>query len=426
MEQSSGLPELSNSSSFSPVDQSVCVTKKTSKDEQCPSTSPSDTLTDVVSFHIAPEAQRLMDDVSETFKHSILTISIERAKFERDHLLTVADDPKKLRKARPRRLSHVLPQLTGEYKNIGYTSFIINGPHREIGVEVYAPTLDSSGKPLRMQVPKGEFEELLGTDQLRTMHTHSLDSFQQFGRFPLLIFSHGYDTDPVQYRPLLEELASHGYKVLSLNHPSSSGYAPFSDPQAPRDRDEAGVRVYERWLNDLDRLALIQADNIQFIVNYVRQQGEIEPIVLAGHSLGGAASMIAAKREDPADPTISACINLDYVGQSGRIEPLLGEKGEKPALSTPLLQIFSDHSPHEELIARDREQLQCLQDTFENVQTEMIAGTGHMDFSAQPLLTWLLGEKTLDGALKAHKVTSEAMVHFMNDWCRFQPPAHQG
>jgi hypothetical protein len=39
-----------------------------------------------------------------------------------------------------------------------------------------------------------------------------------------------------------------------------------------------------------------------------------------------------------------------------------------------------------------------------------------MDFSAQPLLTWLLGEKTLDGALKAHVAASRAMVQFLNDW----------
>jgi dienelactone hydrolase len=317
-------------------------------------------------------------------------------------------------------LYQVLPPLTGRYPHIGHESFVVAGPHREIGVEVFAPTRGSYENKLRMQLsPERSFMSALSEEQIQTLHTHSVDSLTPIGKLPVLLFSHGWGVNPSEYRPLLEELASHGYMVVSLNHPSSSRDAPFSQNPPVLDAcDEAGCEDPAKFSSELDRLTLIQADNIAFITDYIRKkEGDATPIVLAGHSLGGAASIIAARH----DLKIKGCINLDG-----------GLRGENKSegLKTSLLMILVDRLTN--MTLEDKEWVVPLMkewtDLHENSKRigdsylGQIQGISHMDFSTGPLLDWLVGEKTLDGAIKAHVVASRAMVQFMNMACRSRGP----
>lgn len=341
--------------------------------------------------------------------------ALEVAKFEREHLAPFPLDHQAVLGARPRRLYQVLPPLTGQHKVIGRKSFVMSGPHREIGIEIFAPTNDRSGSQLRLPpVPGQLLAAVLSPEQRQTLVTHSLDSFSPVGKMPFLIFSHGWEVDPAEYRPLLEEIASHGYIVLNLNHPSSSGYAPFSkNPAVFNIRDETGSEDRQRFPKELDRLAAIQADNIRFVVEYIRKkEGSGVPIILAGHSLGGGASIAAARD----NPNISGCINLD-----GAIR---GEKSK--GVRVPLLQIFSDHlkrvGPQDrEWIAREYVPMlkdwKALHENSSHSTVGQIKDTGHMDFTIAPLMDWLLGGEAIEGALKAHAVASRAMIQFMNDIC---------
>jgi len=58
------------------------------------------------------------------------------------------------------------------------------------------------------------------------------------GRFPLLIFSHGYFLYPRQNTALMEHLASRGYVVLSLGHPGDAADLPGSSGIVPTDLSE--------------------------------------------------------------------------------------------------------------------------------------------------------------------------------------------
>lgn len=49
------------------------------------------------------------------------------------------------------------------------------------------------------------------------------------GHFPLVLFNHGYRMYPAQNTPLFEELASHGYVVVSIGHPYDSARIDFAD-----------------------------------------------------------------------------------------------------------------------------------------------------------------------------------------------------
>lgn len=60
------------------------------------------------------------------------------------------------------------------------------------------------------------------------------------GRFPVLVFSHGYTAIPSSYTTLLEDLASHGYAVLSLVHPYEATAAALADGRVVTFLDDRG------------------------------------------------------------------------------------------------------------------------------------------------------------------------------------------
>lgn len=139
---------------------------------------------------------------------------------------------------------------------------------------------------------------------------------------PILIFSHGWGEPSRNYRILLGELAGNGYTVLNLTHQSSI------------DEDPPGLSLKE--VDALtDKLAAIMANNIQYVVDEVRSGslkslGNPNKIILVGHSLGGAASIMVSR----ADPEISGCVNLDGS---------LKGNAKTDRLTQPLLMLIGDH-----------------------------------------------------------------------------------
>lgn len=114
------------------------------------------------------------------------------------------------------------------------------------------------------------------------------------------------------------------------------------------------------------------------------------------HSLGGAASILVARE----DPSIVGCCDIDGA--------LIG--GAK-AVSQPALMIFAErerNNPEEQRMFQEW-------DTFTNhpaVYSCTIRQVDHMDFCFHPVLKWLLGDKTLSGALKAHYAATQAILAF--------------
>ena len=79
--------------------------------------------------------------------------------------------------------------------------------------------------------------QLLHTPAFVFSHVHLIASHsyadqpiaQKEQQYPVLIFSHGYSGTIWQNTPQMEELASHGFVVLSLGHTYESGAVPFPD-----------------------------------------------------------------------------------------------------------------------------------------------------------------------------------------------------
>lgn len=135
------------------------------------------------------------------------------------------------------------------------------------------------------------------------------------GRYPVVILSPGNATNVEFYGALAEDLASHGYVVIGLDHPYQSAAVAIRDDVATYAGDSSlgeaatavRARIDERVADIgllLDRLA---TDAAGFAV--LDERLDLERVAAIGHSNGGIAAVQVCD-----DPRVRACINLD--GQS--------------------------------------------------------------------------------------------------------------
>lgn len=369
-------------------------------------------------------------------------IAFSEQKTLKDHLKTPIEE---------RRLSQVLPPCNGPHL-VGRSSVIIEIPeshfsncNKKIGIEIFAPTRNLCGNKVLLELIDDNFKQIMGMreedskkaegdsiiplfpqlneEQIQTLHTHSLDTLDPIENMPILIFSHGLRLDPTVYRPLVEELASHGYIVLNLNHPASSSRAPLNSSDA-LDVDAwdklmtSSKEEYEKKEQDIEKLKRIddeidvqvdqmiatEADNIRFVVEQLRSGnlkglpkdcGNKNPIILAGHSLGGTVSMVAAKD----NPHIKGCIDLD-----GR---LAGKNTEERTakLEVPTLLLF---------IEREDPEIAEFLKNNEHAKQKVIKGVEHTDFTIYPIIDWVAGGNRLLEGHEAHEKASKAMRNFMD------------
>jgi len=158
-----------------------------------------------------------------------------------------------------------LPAPTGTYP-VGTTTWRLTDSARR-------ETLDGSGAPRSVEVfawypaaPAGgrrapylreglaevrTFAKMIGAaegvwDGLANVQTHAvLDAMPALSlqKFPVLVFSHGYTGVPSAYTALLEDMASHGYAVLSIVHPYEATAATLADGRVVSLLDGSGKPV---------------------------------------------------------------------------------------------------------------------------------------------------------------------------------------
>jgi predicted dienelactone hydrolase len=161
------------------------------------------------------------------------------------------------------------------------------------------------------------------------------------GRYPVLIFSHGWTGSKIMHYDLAEELASRGIITLLTDHPYGGLYVGFPDGSGiPWHEDALPERAKTTGFLDAARyLVGSYAADIQALVRQLRSGGLPSPlagqadgsrIALGGHSTGGGAAVLAAMGSSG----IAGLVALD-----AWVEPL----GEETAagLSSPQLHIGS-------------------------------------------------------------------------------------
>ncbi len=143
------------------------------------------------------------------------------------------------------------------------------------------------------------------------------------GQAPLLLFSPGFEESVLTYSAQVEDLASHGYIVVGIDHPYDSWAVRFPDgrvvPFAQAQWDAAQKKPNGAVAYQLAQIPL-RADDIRFVLNRLIASGRTPSreapfaghidwtkIGALGHSLGGVAAASACRT----DARIRACMNED-------------------------------------------------------------------------------------------------------------------
>jgi predicted dienelactone hydrolase len=145
---------------------------------------------------------------------------------------------------------------------------------REVGVRAWYPAQAGQAGATVPYLREGHaevrtFARLLGSeaafDDLAAVPTHSLlDGAPATGApFPVLLFSHGYTGVPSAHTALFEDLASHGYAVLSIVHAYEATAVTLADGRTVTMVDEEGKplaplrEVFAEWETEDDAMASV-------------------------------------------------------------------------------------------------------------------------------------------------------------------------
>lgn len=128
------------------------------------------------------------------------------------------------------------------------------------------------------------------------------------GGWPVVLFSPGFGVERELYAGLIEDLASHGYVVVAIDHPHDAGVVQFPDgrvvvPASPMDMTAAvSVRVADT------RFVLTELARLNSAGPFAGRL-DLAHIGMFGHSLGGATAASTMR----VDPRIDAGADLDGV-----------------------------------------------------------------------------------------------------------------
>lgn len=282
-----------------------------------------------------------------------------------------------------------IPEPTGTFP-VGLTQqFLPESPGRGITLDIWYPaceTTDGARAPYTEDALNGILSKVYGMPRFLykevPSHAH-LDAPPAPGRHPVVIFNHGFASFTKQNFSTFQELASHGYVVISLAHPGESltardaqgklvpfdtereiyravqkiqkamgsyaaKLAPVLDKQRQAQTAEAYARAavelgqdsqyaamkpqLQRWVQDTRHvIAALQAPRREGILD----QTDPSNLTVMGHSLGGSVAMHLATRPPNG---LRGIVNLDgpwFQDDATQLTPI----------AVPALNLVSTHSP---------------------------------------------------------------------------------
>lgn len=228
------------------------------------------------------------------------------------------------------------------------------------------------------------------------------------GPYPVLIFSHGWNGFRAQSTFLMQDLASHGYIVVGMEHPYGSLLTVFPDGQtaannpralpdgAPEEEYETAARLLvDQWAGDmayaLDTLTQLNTNDPDG-----RFTGALDltRVGALGHSTGGGASIQFCG----VDARCRAVFPLDPFMRPVSAQVLDG------GLTQPFATFFSQ-SWAEDVTSRNNALFNRFYPHLQQPLAVMsITGTRHYDFSDLPALSPLAPQLGLKGPINGARV----------------------
>ena len=224
---------------------------------------------------------------------------------------------------------------------------------RELVIQIWYPALPSHNPraPYRRRIETSLASSYQSVDW--THARYDAPAADATGGFPILLYNPGWNGRRTQDTPLIEELASHGYVVVAIDHPYNSGPAalsggrvihPVSSPELSDDVTTEKA-LYALINREVDK----ETSDTIFVLAQVEHWNDdpaspfyhrldLSKIGTLGYSLGGLVAAETAWRA----PRVGAVLVLDT--------PLYGEAG-KNGITQPFMLICEDlvHSTPEQL-----------------------------------------------------------------------------
>ncbi|MBY0123578.1 alpha/beta hydrolase [Bacillus sp. S/N-304-OC-R1] len=229
---------------------------------------------------------------------------------------------------------HKSPKVTGEY---------------EVGTAAYTYT------------DKNRIEEFTDNGDNRFVNVEFWYPKNAHETYPLLVFSHGASGIKTSNTSTYTELASHGYVVVSIDHPYHSFYTASEDGKTALMNDEYksevanankdGVYTNEEVYGLIQKWMKLRTDDMNFVIDTILTKAKsdndpiyqlinTEKIGVFGHSMGGAASVwLGRQRSD-----IDAVVNIDAPFFSDLVykKDINDFVARDEDFKTPLFNIYSD------------------------------------------------------------------------------------
>jgi len=201
-------------------------------------------------------------------------------------------------------------------------------PARELMATVWYPTNARRGTPTEYMSPEesrllvaGHHNTDIPPEALSTVRTYAFADAPPAGRphsLPLVVLSPGYTNPRATLSALAEDLASHGYVVVGIDHTYETYAVTFPDGRI------AGCAACAQDDNRpfFGKLYQSRAADVSFVLDQLTGPHPAWPggslidasrIGMSGHSAGGASAIAAMVR----DPRIDAGINMDGSTNTG-------------------------------------------------------------------------------------------------------------
>ena len=205
---------------------------------------------------------------------------------------------------------------------------------RKIMIQIWYPTNQPDGEEelyidygeLRIEALASQFEySPYLFKNLIDIETNSIKNAEPSSQssYPLIIFSHGLGGNRTQNTIMIEELASHGFVIIAIEHAYDANISIFDNGDIAdyrsginyQRRNTQKITPEEFWAIRLPQLQT-RAKDVSYIIDQLELGNLPEKIIniidlnnigVFGHSFGGATSIYSSYYDD----RIDACINLD-------------------------------------------------------------------------------------------------------------------
>jgi predicted dienelactone hydrolase len=164
-----------------------------------------------------------------------------------------------------------------------------DGP-RELMIQIWYPSANAARSPIAPYVDKRITSLWNSRLALVKTHAHLRSQFSSSkSKYPLLLYTPSWVGLRTECTIQVEELASHGYIVVTIDHPFSSSVTIFPDGRIARrkfsgEEDYSSQAGFERFLRTADEQVEIRSRDARFVLDSLETMDANDPSgLLTGH-----------------------------------------------------------------------------------------------------------------------------------------------